>query len=99
MGLKIFPFSYGLVITAVYDSGSIFDPKILDISDDDLRQKFMMGVQNVAALCLSIGYPTAASAPHSIVNGFKNLLAIAAETEVTFAEAEQLKAYLADPST
>ena len=49
-------------------------------------------------MSLAIGYPTAASAPHSIANGLKNLMAIAAETDITFAAAEKLKAYLADPS-
>ena len=49
-------------------------------------------------MSLQIGYPTMASAPHSMVNGLKNLMAIAAETEITFAAAEKLKAYLADPS-
>merc|ERR1712079_541319 len=96
--LKIFPFSYGLIIQKVYDQGSVFDPAILDITDDDIKAKFMAGVANVAAVCLSIGYPTMASAPHSIANGMKNLLTIAAVTEITFKEAEQLKAFLADPS-
>ena len=49
-------------------------------------------------MSLAIGYPTAASVPHSIANGLKNLMAIAAETDITFAAAEKLKAYLADPS-
>ena len=49
-------------------------------------------------MSLQIGYPTMASAPHSMVNGLKNLMAIAAETEITFPAAEKLKAYLADPS-
>ncbi len=82
----------------VYDSGTIFDPKILDITDDDLRARFLGGVRNVAAVCLAAGYPTAASAPHSIVNGMKNCLALAAVTEITFKEAETLKEFLADPS-
>merc|ERR1712015_488250 len=56
--LKISPFTYGLVVQKVYDNGSIFDPEILDISDDDLRARFMDGVANVAALSLGIGYPT-----------------------------------------
>jgi len=96
--LKIFPFTYGLGIQYVYDSGSVFHPSILDITDEDILAKFMQGVQNVASVCLSIGYPTAASVPHSLANGFKNLLAIAAETEITFSQAEQMKAFLADPS-
>lgn len=96
--LKISPFHYGLVIQQVYDSGTIYDPSILDITDDDIRAKFMAGVTNIAAISLAIGYPTVASAPHSIVNGFKNLLAVAAETDITFKEAETMKEYLADPS-
>merc|ERR1719361_221647 len=50
--LNISPFSYGLVIDKVYDNGSVYDPAILDISDDDLRAKFLQGVANVASLCL-----------------------------------------------
>merc|ERR1712015_223304 len=95
--LKISPFTYGLVVQKVYDNGSIFDPEILDISDDDLRARFMDGVANVAALSLGIGYPTVASAPHSLVNGMKNLLAVAAATEITFKEAEMVKAFLENP--
>merc|ERR1712080_170135 len=96
--LNISPFSYGLGIEKVYDSGSCFDPAILDIKDEDIREKFIEGVMNVAGVCLQIGYPTLVSVPHSILNGFKNLLAIAAVTDVTFKEAETMKEYLADPS-
>jgi len=96
--LKISPFTYGLLIQKVYDNGSIFDPEILDITDEDIKAKFMAGVANVAAVCLSISYPTIASVPHSIVNGMKNLLAVAAVTDISFKEAETLKEFLADPS-
>jgi len=96
--LNISPFSYGLLIRQVYDSGSVFEPMILDIKDEDLRDKFLVGVRNVAALSLNIGYPTMASAPHSIVNGFKKLLAIAVETDIDFEEANVTKEYLKDPS-
>jgi len=96
--LNISPFTYGLVVENVYDSGTIFSPAILDITDEDIQKSFMSGVARVAALSLAINFPTAASAPHSIVNGFKNLLAIAVETDINFAEAEQTKEYLKDPS-
>jgi len=96
--LKISPFSYGLIIEQVYDSGTCFDPAVLDITDEDLRTRFMEGVTNIACLSLAIGYPTIASAPHSVVNGFKNLLAIAAATDIEFKEAQTIKEYLADPS-
>jgi large subunit ribosomal protein LP0 len=96
--LNISPFSYGLIIEQVYDSGSIFSPNILDIKPEDLRAKFQQGVANLAAVSLAIGYPTIASVPHSIANGFKNLLALAAVTEVDFKEAQTIKDFIADPS-
>lgn len=96
--LNISPFNYGLIVEMVYDSGTIFEPKILDIKPEDLRVKFMEGVGRLAAVCLSIGYPTVASVPHSIVNGFKNLLAVAAVTDVEFKEAQTVKEFLKDPS-
>lgn len=96
--LNISPFTYGLQIEQVYDSGTVFEPSVLDITDDDLRARFMEGVANLASVSLAVGYPTIASVPHSVVNGFKNLLAIAAATEVEFKEAETIKEYLKDPS-
>lgn len=96
--LNITPFSYGLDVKHVYDNGSIYSPEVLDITTDELRARFQSGIRNVAAVSLATGYATKASVPHSIVNAFKNLLAVAAVTDVTFTEAEKLKEYLADPS-
>jgi len=96
--LNISPFSYGLQVEQVYDSGTIFAPAILDIKPEDLIERFLAGVANLASVCLSIGYPTVASAPHSIANGFKNLLAIAAVTDVDFKEAATIKEFIKDPS-
>ncbi|XP_064597291.1 large ribosomal subunit protein uL10-like [Liolophura sinensis] len=96
--LNISPFSYGLLVEMVYDSGSVYEPKILDIKAEDLRERFMEGVRKIASISLAIGYPTVASAPHSIINGFKRLLAIAVETDIDFEEANMAKEYLKDPS-
>lgn len=96
--LGISPFTYGLIVKKVYDSGTVFDPAILDITDDDLKARFMTGVRNVAALSLKIGYPNISSVPHSIANGMKNCMALAAVTDITFKEAETMKLFLADPS-
>uniref|UniRef100_A0A183C033 Large ribosomal subunit protein uL10 n=1 Tax=Globodera pallida TaxID=36090 RepID=A0A183C033_GLOPA len=96
--LGIQPFSYGLVVNQVYDNGAVYSPEVLDVTTEDLLARFQQGVRNLAAVSLGIGYPTMASAPHLVANAFKNLLAIAAETDVSFKEAEKLKEYLADPS-
>lgn len=39
--LNVSPFTYGLVIQQVYDSGTVFEPKILDIKPEALRTRFM----------------------------------------------------------
>jgi large subunit ribosomal protein LP0 len=96
--LGISPFTYGLQIEMVYDSGTVFELAILSITDDDIRSRFMQGVANVSSLSLAIGYPTLASVPHSLVNGFKNLLSLAAVTDIEFKEAKTLKEFLKDPS-
>ncbi|XP_053207716.1 60S acidic ribosomal protein P0-like [Panonychus citri] len=96
--LNISPFTYGLIIKSVYDSGTVFAPEILDITNEDLLAKLMEGVRNIAALSLAIGYPTVASVSHSIANSLKNLIAISVETDYTFKESEMSKEYLKDPS-
>jgi len=96
--LAIKPFQYGLLIRQVYDQGSVYDDKVLDLTDDDIVSKFQLGVKNIASLGLTIGYPTIASVPHSFLNGYKNLLAVAVSTEYSFKQADKVKAYLADPS-
>jgi len=96
--LSIMPFSYGLGVQQVYDNGTIFSPDVLDVTSDEIINRFRQGLNNIAAVSLAVGYPTKASVPHSIANALKNMLAVAAVTDVNFKEAQRLKDYLADPS-
>ncbi|CAM9884072.1 unnamed protein product, partial [Phaeothamnion confervicola] len=82
----------------IYDNGSLFDAAVLDLTEADLRAKFLTAVRNVASASLALGYPTLASLPHSIANAFKALVAVAVECETfTFAKAQPFKDYLANP--
>ncbi|KVI02596.1 Ribosomal protein 60S, partial [Cynara cardunculus var. scolymus] len=96
--LGIRPFSYGLVVLTVYDNGSVFSPEVLDLTEDDLIEKFALGVSMVTSLALAIHYPTIAAAPHMLINAYKNALAIAVETDYSFPLADKVKEYLEDPS-
>jgi len=98
--LEILPFSYGLVPIAVFDGDSLFEPAVLDIQDDMILASFANCLKETAAVSLGLDMdlPTVASVPYSILLAFANLLAVACETEHTFKEAEEIKAYLADPS-
>jgi len=95
--LQIFPFSYGLKVVTVYDDGAIYDPAVLDITNDQILASISTGIRNVACVSLETGCPTVASVPYSILLGFTNLVAVAVETEYTFKEAESIKEFVANP--
>ncbi len=95
--MNISPFTYGMKIVQVYDQGQIFSPSVLDIEESALIAQFMSGVKTVAAISLALNYPTIASVAHSLVNSYKNVLAVALATEISFPLAEKAKEYLANP--
>ena len=92
--LGIRPFSYGLVVLSVYDNGSVFSPEVLDLTEEDLMEKFAAGVSMVTSLSLAISYPTLAAAPHMFVNAYKNVLSVAVATEYSFPQADKVKEFL-----
>jgi len=97
--LSIEPFTYGMTLKSVYDSGSLFDAKVLDITDEVLAAKFVSALNTISKLSLALNMPTAASVTHSVANAFKAILAVTVELDnYTFDKAEIYKAYLADPS-
>mmetsp|Transcript_3092 Transcript_3092/g.19039 ORF Transcript_3092/g.19039 Transcript_3092/m.19039 type:complete len:309 (+) Transcript_3092:354-1280(+) len=95
LGIK--PFTYGLVIQQVFQDGTLYSPKVLDITDDDLVKSIATGVQNVAALSMQTSYPTLVAVPHAIINSYKNVLAVALATDYSFPLADKVKEILANP--
>jgi len=79
----------------VFESGALYDPKVLDIKDDDLLAQVSVAVARVAAVSLELNYPTLASIPHSVVNGYKNVLAVAVGTDYSFDLADKVNPCLA----
>jgi large subunit ribosomal protein LP0 len=97
--LNISPFTYGLTITQIYDNGTTFQPEVLDIEDSTLIEHISNTIRTIASISLAIkNYPTVASVPHSLINSYKNLLAISVETEYDFPGSQKIKEYLKDPS-
>lgn len=89
--LNIKPFSYKMEVRKVLQEGKLFDAAVLDIKAEDIFAKFRSAVSNMTALSLGAEYPTELSAPHSILNAFKNLAAVSFQTDYSFKEAEALK--------
>jgi len=95
--LNIRPFSYGLTIKSIYDSGAVYEPAVLDIRKEDLIAHFLRAIQLVAQLSLATGQPSAAAIPHYLANAYRDLIAISVETDYTFEGAAKIKEILADP--
>ncbi|KAF8273297.1 hypothetical protein EI94DRAFT_1716337 [Lactarius quietus] len=56
--LNISPFTYGMTVAQIYDRGNVFSPEVLDISTDELVNRFLTGITTVAAISLTLNYPT-----------------------------------------
>merc|ERR1719399_368286 len=95
LGIK--PFNYKMEVEMVFQDGGVFDAAVLDISESVLIQKFMAGVNNMAALSRELGIPTEAGLPHAFGNAFKNVAALIADVSFTFKEVEEVKKFLDDP--
>jgi len=95
--LNISPFTFGMAVQQIYDSGNVFTPDVLDIDEKVLIDRFLSGIKTIAAISLALKYPTIVSVPHLLVNAYKNLLAISLATEYTFDGSEKVKEYLANP--
>lgn len=80
MGIK--PFYFGITVSSVYDKGDIYSSNVLDITENDINCAFIKSVRKLASFCLGLDYPTAASVPHTIMNSYKNILAIGLECKL-----------------
>ena len=85
-------------VPQVVENGSVYDCMVLDIKDEDLLGAVAAALANVAAIGLEINFPTLASLPHSIINGYKNVLAISLGTDYDFPLSAKVKEILANPS-
>ncbi|KAJ3562703.1 hypothetical protein NP233_g9410 [Leucocoprinus birnbaumii] len=88
--LNISPFTYGMSVVQIYDSGNTFSPAVLDVSEDELVERFLTGIKTIACISLALNYPTIVSVIHSLVNSYKNLIAVSLGTEYTFEGSEKV---------
>ncbi|KAK9436319.1 60S acidic ribosomal protein P0 [Metarhizium brunneum] len=95
--MNISPFTYGLGIEQVYDQGQAFPAEILDIGEEQLLGTLAKAIATIATISLAINFPTMPSVMHSVVNSYKNILAVAVETEISWPEIEDLKDRIANP--
>jgi len=89
--LNLKPFSYGIEVTTVYEDGAVYDAAVLDLSEDDLINKFCGAANALSAISFQIGQVNTCTVPHSFGRAFKMLCAICIDTEYMFDELKAAK--------
>ncbi|MCJ1396189.1 ribosomal protein P0 (A0) (L10E), partial [Xylographa bjoerkii] len=89
--LNISPFTYGMGISQIYDQGQTFAPAVLDIEEKQLLDALNSAIKTITTISLAANYPTLPSIIHTLVNGYKKVLAVAVETDYSWPGIEDLK--------
>jgi len=89
--LNIRPFQYGITVDTVYENGSAYSVKVLDLSDADLVAMFTGSVARLAAVSFALGYINQATLPHSFGRAFKTICSLALATDYSFDELKAVK--------
>ena len=95
--LNISPFTYGMSIAQVYDGGQTFSPSVLDIKEEQLLKALNSAIQTITTISLATNYPTLPSIIHTLINGYKKVLAVAVETDYSWEGIDELKDRIANP--
>jgi len=95
--LKMMPFSFGIKVLYVYEGGSCYDAKVLDLSEDDIMKKFVGGLVQASCVALGLSYPCMASIPHLMSNAVRKIVAFSVATSYKLEIAEPFEAFLANP--
>lgn len=95
--LNISPFTYGMSITQVYEEGQTFSPDVLDIEPSQLLKSLTSAIATITAISLAANYPTLPSVMHSLINSYKNAIAVAIETDYSWEAIDELKDRIANP--
>ncbi|KAL8951964.1 MAG: hypothetical protein Q9222_002087 [Ikaeria aurantiellina] len=95
--LNISPFTYGMSVAQVYDGGQTFHPSVLDIEESQLFAALNSAIKTITTISLATNYPTLPSVMHSMMNGYKKMIAVAVETDYSWEAIDELKDRIANP--
>jgi len=95
--LNIRPFSYGLSVVTVYDNGSVFDPALLNLTNDDVLKSFTAAIAQVVAVSLYSNHLTLPAVPQALIKAYTDVLAVAVETNTKFDRVQKFLDYLENP--
>merc|ERR1712187_554159 len=61
----------------VFDNGMVYDPRILELKDEDFEAKMLTVIRKIASISLVLSVPTSPAIPYKVLMGYKKVLSIA----------------------
>merc|ERR1712060_852771 len=61
----------------VFDNGMVYDPRILELKDEDFEAKTLTAIRKIASISLVLSVPTSPAIPYKVLTGYKKVLSIA----------------------
>merc|ERR1711972_574812 len=61
----------------VSDNGIIYDPRILELKDEDFEANTLTAIRKIASISLVLSVPTSPAIPYKVLMGYKKVLSIA----------------------
>lgn len=95
--LNIKPFEYGIIPVTVYEDGSVYSAKFLDMTEDQIGNRFGAACAALASVSFAIDYPNTATVPHSFGRVLKQLVSLSLASGYTIEEAKEYKELLDNP--
>jgi len=95
--LNISPFTYGMKVQQVYEDGQAFSPDVLDIEESQLLKALSSAIATITTISLAANYPTLPSIIHSLVNGYKKVIAVALGIDYSWESIDELKDRIENP--
>lgn len=92
--LNISPFTYGLTVKHIFEDGIVYDPSILDVTDEDLIEQIMSTASQLAGLSLATGMPSVVAVPHLIVNNYKNLVGLSLASDYCIEAVSEVSVFI-----
>ena len=87
---NIKPFKHKIEFHNIILNGKLYDSGIMNINNEVLEKALLNGIKNIAAFGLQSGIPNKASAPHSILKAFQNIVSLSLNTDVEVRQAKGL---------
>lgn len=89
---NIKPYKHNVQIKQIYMSGALYDSEILKITNDSMKSITERCIRNVAAFSVATNVTNKASAPHAIMNCFKNIIGLSLGSGVSIPQASMVSA-------